>query len=212
MSPIPVDDDSRYDEVFSNLRAASTGRSGSRLKKAAWAVSSRDSSRRDRAVATLNVDLGPRPVQLTDSVATGLPLVSNGYLGADIIRLGKGERFRPHVHIGDHLLLAIGGEGTVTFGGRIYPVFAGEIYLVPGGIPHAVGAISDHVLLSIGAPHRAIDAFDRMQAVSYEEIVSEPGDMECLLCGLTSQGVARLHEHGCQHCPCPDCVRISRKS
>jgi mannose-6-phosphate isomerase-like protein (cupin superfamily) len=206
MDTTPIDDGLRDDGSPPVGQSADAGSSDAGLHKAHWAVPSVDTAATGGAFTTLNVDLGPRNFRLIDSVATGHPLISNGFLGADIIRLGRGERFRPHVHVGDHLLLAIGGEGTVTLDGRIYPVSAGEIYMVPGGIPHAVGAVSDHVLLSVGAPHRSIFASDRMQLAAYDAIVSELGDLECLLCGVAAVRGDRLHDLGCQHCPCADCA------
>src|SRR6266702_3055891 len=63
----------------------------------------------------LGVDLGARLAHMAHSNATGQSLVSNGFLGADIIRLSAGDGFVPHTHPGDHLLIVIGGQGTITY-------------------------------------------------------------------------------------------------
>jgi quercetin dioxygenase-like cupin family protein len=153
----------------------------------------------------LAIDMGPRPTAIPLSVATGEALVSNGAMGADIIRLAATEGFVPHTHPGDHLLIVLGGEGTITVGGTVHPTRAGEIYMVSGEVPHAVGAITDHVILSVGSPHRAIDASDRMELVAYDAVLSELSELRCLICAVSTAAPERLHDAGCPHCPCVDC-------
>lgn len=153
----------------------------------------------------LAVSLAPRPLKMAHSKATGKGLVSNGYLGVDEIRLKGGDKFTPHTHPGDHLLIIVGGEGTITYAGKIYPTKAGDIYMVEGKIPHAVGAITDHVILAVGAPHMPVESPDRMQPVEYKEVVSELGDMHCLICDIEVHMPEMLHEKGCPHCPCDKC-------
>ena len=170
------------------------------LKRARWSV--------DMGIAgdqLLGVDLSERSIPVAHSHATGEALVSNGQLGADIIRLAAGDGFVPHTHPGDHLLMVIGGEGTITCGGQILPTRAGDVFMIEGQIPHAVGAISDHVILAVGSPHRPIDAADRMTEVGYEEITTEIQRLHCLICDLQAQLPDRLHQLGCPHCPCPEC-------
>lgn len=149
----------------------------------------------------LGIDLGERPVQLAHSNATGEGLVSNGVLGADVIRLAAGDGFVPHTHPGDHLLIVVGGRGTITCGGKIYPTRAGELYMVEGLVPHAVGAITDHVILAVGSPHRPVDAPDRMKPVGYDAVTANIDDLHCLICDLHARYPRRLHEAGCPHCP-----------
>ncbi|MEA2511418.1 MAG: hypothetical protein QOJ59_905 [Thermomicrobiales bacterium] len=153
----------------------------------------------------LGVDLGARPACMAHSNATGEGLVSNGFLGADVIRLAAGDGFVPHMHPGDHLLIVVGGLGTITCGGKVYPTRAGEIYLVEGEVPHAVGAITDHVILAVGAPHRPVDATDRMAPVGYDAVTADVNDLHCLICDLHARFPRRLHDTGCPHCPCCDC-------
>jgi quercetin dioxygenase-like cupin family protein len=161
-------------------------------------------------IQRLGVDLGRRPVAMQQSTGTGEDLVSNGLLGADVIRLAAGEGFVPHTHPGDHLLIVVGGKGTITYGGRIYPTAAGEIYMVEGGVPHAVGAVTDHVILAVGAPHKPVGSLDRMTPVAYESVEVDIGKLECLICGVSVAGGERLHELDCEHCPCPECIRLPR--
>lgn len=152
-------------------------------------------------VQLLQVSLGRRPVQMAHTVATGISTVSNGHLGADIIRLAAGEAFEPHTHPGDHLLIVIGGSGTITYRGLIYPTMAGQIYMIEGMEPHAVGAITDHVILAVGCPHKAVDDPDRMQVVEYTEILAEVGSLRCLICDLYAEYPNRLKDMGCPHDP-----------
>ncbi len=154
----------------------------------------------------LSVDLGPRPVAVAKSPATGQATVSNGDLGADIIRLAAGQGFAPHTHPGDHLLIVIAGQGTITYNGKIYPTRAGQVYMVEGATPHAVGAITDHVILAVGCPHKPIDADDRMTLIEYAAVLTDTQEMHCLICDIKSTGAIALHLKGCPHCPCPNCT------
>ena len=95
--------------------------------------------------------------------AVGLPLHTNGHLGADLLRVKAGDQFPVHTHPGDHLLLCLAGEGTISIGEVTYTVVPGDIYMVPGMVPHAVGSGSiDHILVAIGAPHKPVDSPERM--------------------------------------------------
>lgn len=95
--------------------------------------------------------------------ATGLNLHTNGHLGADMVWVPAGARFPVHVHPGDHLLLCLSGHGTITINEITYDVHPGDLYMVDGNVPHAVGAgDTDHVLVAIGAPHKPVDSPERM--------------------------------------------------
>ncbi len=155
----------------------------------------------------LRIDHGERPVAMHGARdATGQALVTNGKIGGDIIRLSAGGGFAPHTHPGHHVLIVLAGKGTITYNGVVYPTSAGQIYLIEGQVPHAVGAITDHVILAAGSPHKAVDSHDRMALVDYEEVISPIGDMTCLICDTVAPAPMRLHDEGCSHCPCPECV------
>jgi quercetin dioxygenase-like cupin family protein len=184
----------------SQARDDDEGLSGTAFRIRRWAAAPGAHDREQ-----VDVSLGTRPVPVASSVATGEALVSNGLLGADIIRLAAGTGFTPHTHEGDHLLIVIGGQGTLAYRGCVYPTRAGDIYLVEGKAPHAVGAITDHVIIAVGAPHTPIDAPDRMSPLAYEAIASDLQDLHCLICDVHAQYPHRLHDHGCGHCPCEAC-------
>jgi quercetin dioxygenase-like cupin family protein len=153
----------------------------------------------------LEVDLGVRPVPVAHSNATGQPLVSNGQLGVDVIRLSAGEGAVPHTHPGNHLLIVVGGQGTITYGGKIYPTRAGEVCLVDGHVPHAIGAITNHVILAVDSPHTPVDSPGRMKPASYQAVTASIDDLHCLICDARAIYPTLLHELGCQHCPCLEC-------
>jgi quercetin dioxygenase-like cupin family protein len=154
----------------------------------------------------LEVPHGDRPVRMHGAAATGLGLVSNGTIGADVIRLPAGAGFPPHTHRGHHVLVVLGGRGTITYGGHVHPTEAGEVYLVEGSVSHAVGAITDHVILAVGAPHMPVDSEARMSLVDYDEVHTPVGDLNCLVCEARSQLPNYLHDVGCAHCPCQSCA------
>ena len=101
--------------------------------------------------------------------ALGIPLHSNGHLGADMLYVRAGDRFPVHTHPGDHLLLCLAGEGTISVGEVTYRVRPGDIYMVDGLVPHAVGAgDEDHILVAIGAPHKPVQSPERMQFTDWD--------------------------------------------
>jgi quercetin dioxygenase-like cupin family protein len=156
----------------------------------------------------LSISMNGRRAKMAHSHATGEATVSNGYLGADIIHVRAGQGFVPHTHPGDHLLIVIGGRGTITYGGKIYPTEAGQIYMIDGDVPHAVGAITDHVILAVGSPHKPVDSIDRMTPVPYEAVAADIKQLHCLICDIKAALPGRLHDLGCPHCPCADCYRV----
>lgn len=172
-----------------------------RLRLSRWATPSPGPA----GVQRLEVDLGPRATPLAHAPASGEGLVTNGHLGVDTIRVARGSGLRPHTHPGDHLLIVVGGSGTVTYDGVVYPTEAGELYMIEGGVPHAVGARTDHVILAVGSPHALIDDPRRMEPREYEEILSPLGDLQCLICDRSSIYPGLLHDEGCGHCPCQNC-------
>lgn len=144
------------------------------------------------------------PAPMSDSIATGRALVSNGHLGVDLIRTPAGQGFLPHTHPGDHLLIVVGGVSTITFDGGIHEARAGTVYAIDGSIPHAVGGITDVEILAVGSPHHAVDSPDRMSLVEYTAVLSPTNPtMDCYICDLSATLPGMLHDLGCSHCPCP---------
>lgn len=100
--------------------------------------------------------------------AKGRPLHTNGQLGADMLHVPAGAQFPVHTHPGDHLLYCLAGEGTITVAGLTYHITPGDLYMVEGAVPHAVGAVTDHVLIAIGSPHKPVDSPERMTFVDWD--------------------------------------------
>lgn len=98
------------------------------------------------------------------------------------------------------------GSGTITVDGVVYPTHAGQVYLVEGAKPHAVGALTDHVLLAVGSPHKAPDAPDRMALVEYAALATVFPALTCLICNKRAVLPAALHNVDCPHCPCAACA------
>ncbi len=147
-----------------------------------------------------------RETRMKHSDATGEGMGSNGFLGVDLISVRSGHGFTPHTHPGDHILICVAGLGTITFAGKIYPTRAGEIYMIDGKQPHAVGARTDHSILAVGAPHMPVDSLERMTPVEYDKIEAGADGLACLVCGADVVAGFFLHEAGCEHCPCHECL------
>ena len=77
--------------------------------------------------------------------------------------------------------------------------------MIEGSVPHAVGAITDHVILAVGSPHKPVGSTERMAPVEYREVVATFGDLKCLVCGRSAHYPVMLHDVGCEHCPCAAC-------
>lgn len=109
-------------------------------------------------------------VDVWGAPAKGLPLHTNGNLGVDLLRVEPGDSFPIHTHPGDHLLLCVAGTGSISIGRKTYVVKPGDLYMVPGLIPHAVGAADDdfHVLAAFGSPHKPVASPDRMTLVDWD--------------------------------------------
>lgn len=146
-------------------------------------------------------ELAPTPIPMEATQAMAAALVTNGYIGVDLINVPDGGGFAPHTHPGDHLLIIVRGEGTITYDGRIYGTRAGQVYLIEGAIPHAVGGVSGgHAILAVGAPHRLPDSPERMALTEYCAIASELGMLHCLICNIEANPDT-LAAAGCPHSP-----------
>lgn len=156
----------------------------------------------DGVTQQLNVDLTPGPIRVAKTrAATGRSLVTNGRLGADLLHVPAGEGFPPHTHPGDHLLFVLSGRGTITVNGMIIQTSAGQVYLVEGAVPHAVGAITDHVILAVGAPHRRLESPGRQVLTAYSALLTPPGTITCVICGVCAQSDGELTALDCPHSP-----------
>jgi quercetin dioxygenase-like cupin family protein len=90
-------------------------------------------------------------------------------IGGDLIELSPGAAFPLHTHLGDHILYAISGTGTVTIDGAVHLFRAGSTFFIAGSHPHAVGtlpeAVEPFLILAVGHPQKHVQALDRMKVV-----------------------------------------------
>ncbi|GAA4085303.1 cupin domain-containing protein [Actinomadura miaoliensis] len=109
------------------------------------------------------------PVHGADATGLALHLSGDGHLGADMLRVPPHTSFPIHVHPGHHLLLCLEGEGTITVDQVTHRIRPGDLYMVDGQVPHAVGAgDTEHVLVAIGAPHKPVDDPSRMTFTDWQ--------------------------------------------
>lgn len=120
-----------------------------------------------------------RTRQLTGEPHPETGSTDSGALGVDMLYVPPGSAFPPHVHAGHHLLMCVRGKGSVTYADEEIQVRPGDLYLILGGIAHAVGSDptgEGHWLLAFGAPHKRIESADRMQLLEVAEALGASTD------------------------------------
>ena len=78
--------------------------------------------------------------------AIAAPLGANK-LGARIVEIPPGKKAWPYHshHANDEIFVILSGQGLLRFGGRVYPVAAGDVVVCPAG-----GAETAHQLQTLG--------------------------------------------------------------
>jgi quercetin dioxygenase-like cupin family protein len=88
-------------------------------------------------------------------------------IGADFIKMEPGAAFKPHTHVGVHVIYFMKGRGFVTMENERVDVRAGNVIYIPGSYVHAVGVPPDAeeplVFVATGHPHKAVNSPERMQ-------------------------------------------------
>lgn len=96
----------------------------------------------------------------------GAALFTNGTLGVDLLNIPPNARFPLHTHPGHHLLYCVAGRGTFTLADTVHDVYPGDLFMVEGHVPHAVGSGPDgHVILAYGSPHTMLGSPARMTVI-----------------------------------------------
>ncbi len=67
-------------------------------------------------------------------------LVQNKAVSITLFAFDKGEEISSHESKGDALVYVLDGCASVTIGGKVYTLNAGQTIVMPAGIPHAVEA------------------------------------------------------------------------
>lgn len=70
-------------------------------------------------------------------------LVQNGHVGLTLFSFAAGEAISSHESRGDALVMVLEGTANLTVGDDEYTVKAGESFVMPANIPHAVSAVDD---------------------------------------------------------------------
>lgn len=63
-----------------------------------------------------------------------------------------GAEYPNETHLFDEALLVLHGQMNLRFGSEVVQVNAGEVYMVPAGVPHAVAAGSQGTLVIVDQP------------------------------------------------------------
>jgi quercetin dioxygenase-like cupin family protein len=120
--------------------------------------------------AVFDVPNKPFEFQMSQSDATGHPLLKHGKFGADLIRFEPGKKVGPHTHPGSHILVCLAGRGVVWYDGEELELRPGVCYLIPEYAPHAVychpKSGESLILMAIGNDHRDVDSSDRLRVTS----------------------------------------------
>ena len=94
------------------------------------------------------------------------PTLDGKMLGADLIEMQPGSAFPLHTHVGTHILYVVQGQGMVRINGVDYQIQPEDTIFIPAECPHNVlapeTAPASLVLLSVGHPHRPLEARNRM--------------------------------------------------
>ncbi len=67
-------------------------------------------------------------------------LVQNKAVSITLFAFDKGEEISSHESKGDALVYLLDGSASVTVGGSVHAVTAGQTIVMPAGIPHALEA------------------------------------------------------------------------
>lgn len=111
----------------------------------------------------LHVEPGARPIQMSHSDGTGLPLVKLEAFGADVIRFAPGKGIMKHTHMGDSIIFVISGTGHVEYDGVQHDLAPGLSCLIPSMVNHAIQAATELVIIVVGNNHMALDSKDVLQ-------------------------------------------------
>ncbi len=76
-------------------------------------------------------------------------LVQNKAVSMTLFAFDANEEISSHESKGDALVYILDGTGTVTIGGNVHSLGAGQTIVMPAGIPHAVEAPAPFKMLLV---------------------------------------------------------------
>ncbi len=76
-------------------------------------------------------------------------LVQNKAVSITLFAFDTGEEISSHESHGDAMVYILDGSASITIGGKVYALEAGQTIVMPAGIPHAVEAAARFKMLLI---------------------------------------------------------------
>lgn len=74
-------------------------------------------------------------------------LVQNQAVSITLFAFGAGEEISTHESKGDAMVYILDGSASITIGGKVYAVEAGQTIVMPAGVPHALEAATPFKML-----------------------------------------------------------------
>ncbi len=78
-------------------------------------------------------------------------LVQNKAVSITLFAFDTGEEISSHESQGDALVYILDGSASITVGGKVHAVEAGQTIVMPAGVPHALEAASPFKMLLVVA-------------------------------------------------------------
>jgi quercetin dioxygenase-like cupin family protein len=94
-----------------------------------------------------SADCGRHTIFGSVSIAT----LAGEHLQLSVADLPAGSAVGEHTHPNEQMGIVLAGELKFTIGGETRTLRAGDLYRIPGGVPHAAAPV--------GGPARALDVF-----------------------------------------------------
>lgn len=79
-------------------------------------------------------------VDYEDGRVVSRTFVQNEWISFTLFAFDQGEGLSTHTAAGDALVHVLDGEASITIGGKGVTVKAGEVVVMPGGVPHSLHA------------------------------------------------------------------------
>lgn len=88
-------------------------------------------------------------VEVQEGAIVSREILSQKAGTATVFAFGAGQQLSEHTAPFDALVCALEGEAVVTIGGKPHTVHAGEMIIMPAGIPHALRAPAPFKMLLV---------------------------------------------------------------
>ena len=88
-------------------------------------------------------------VEIQDGAVVSREVLSQKAGTATVFAFGTGQQLSEHTAPFDAMVCALEGEAVVTIGGKPHTVRAGDMIIMPAGIPHALRAPAPFKMLLV---------------------------------------------------------------